>query len=576
MDPEEIKALLKAGIDAARGNNLIIARSIFQQVIDADPRNELAWMWLAQVSDNTEHRRQALEEVLSINPNNEKARLALDKLQTGTGSLRPASTPPSRPSEAGLRRSTSSPQSGGTSEPPNYLRPVQRHELPGNIWANSRRENSRLGFYLTGAVAVGLIGLAVLLIILRVTGDEEAATETDTPTPVIIFSPTATIPTPTPTQGRIVPAITVTQRTVDLPPTWTPSPTWTPLPSPTWTPQPPGLDQYTIVYAGNETAGDPFVLYSITADGTQLQEVRISLPPLEITSDEEPAQEPTEAPTEEGEPAEESPTDVPTEAPESSGEVEILDPALSPDGTQLVFTVQEGSIQELFIMDYPSGTPRQLTHLGAEQTLGAAWSPDGVNILFASNATGDFDVYMLDLTTGDDPFNWTNDEDFDDRDPAWSPDGRAFAFASDRAAKGQLEIFVTPLQGGEVCQMTDSSNSSFAPAWSPDGTRIAFITNRNTDNDLFVMRSDGATERVLSVNDGDAEERDPAWSPDGLWLVVSSNREGTDTSNLWLVPADGGTWQRVSESSGEARDAQWLTNALAVGPAPDYAFNCAR
>ncbi len=573
MDPEEIKALLKAGIDAARNNNMIIARSIFQQVIDADPRNELAWMWLAQVSDNTDHRRQALEEVLSINPNNEKARLALDKLQLGTSSLRPASIPPSRTSEPALRRPASSPAPSNPVEAPNYLRPVQRHELPGNIWANSRRENNRLGFWLTGAVAVAMIGLAVALIILRATGDDEAAKPTDTPTPVIIYSPTATIPTATPTQGRIVPPITVTAGPNILPPTWTPSPTWTPVPSPTWTPQPPGLDLYAIVYAGNETAGDPFALYGIRADGSQLQDIQISLPSLETA----PENEPTEAPTEESVSAEgETPTEVPTEAPESSDEVEILDPALSPDGTQLVFTAQIGTIQELFLMDYPNGTPRQLTHLGAEQTFGASWSPDGISIFFASNADGDFDVYLLDVTKTDDPFNWTNNDEFDDRDPAWSPDGKAFAFASDRAAKGQLEIFVSPLQGADVCQMTDSSNSSFSPAWSPDGTRIAFITNRNTDNDLFVMRSDGASERVLSVNDGDAEERDPAWSPDGLWLVVSSNREGGDTSNLWLVSPDGKTWQRVSESTGEARDAQWLTNSLAVGPAPDFVFNCVR
>ena len=575
MDPEEIKALLKAGIDAARNNNMIIARSIFQQIIDADPRNELAWMWLAQVSDNTEHRRQALEEVLSINPNNEKARLALDKLQMGTSTLRPASTPPSRTSEPTTRRPASTPPAAGTPEGvPNYLRPVQRHELPGNIWANSRRENNRLGFWLTGAVAVAMIGLAVALIILRATGDDEAAGPTDTPTPVIIFSPTATIPTATPTQGRIVPPITVTAGPTILPTTWTPSPTWTPLPSPTWTPQPPGLGLYTIVYAGNETAGDPLVLYSISADGTQLQNIRISVSSFESASVDE---EPTEVPTDEGEPSdEETPTEVPTDVPEVSGEVEILDPALSPDGTQLVFTAQIGGIQELFLMDYPNGTPRQLTHLGAAQTNAASWSPDGVSILFASNADGDFDVYLLDVTKSDDPFNWTNNEEFDDRDPAWSPDGKAFAFASDRAAKGQLEIFVSPLQGADVCQMTDSSNSSFSPAWSPDGTRIAFITNRNTDNDLFVMRSDGASERVLSVNDGDAEDRDPAWSPDGLWLVVSSNRGDSDTSNLWLVSPDGKTWQRVSENTGEARDAQWLTNSLAVGPAPDYEFNCVR
>ncbi|MBI5930577.1 MAG: PD40 domain-containing protein [Chloroflexi bacterium] len=567
MDPEEIKALLKSGIDAAKNNNLIIARSIFQQVIDADPRNELAWMWLAQVSDNTEHRRQALEEVLSINPNNEKARLALDKLQIGTGSLRPASTPPARPSEPSLRRSTSTP-----SEPVNVFRPVNRQQLPRDTWANSRRDSNRLGLWLTGGVAVALIGLAILLIVLRATGEDEAAKPTATFTPVIIFSPTATIPTATPTTGRIVPPITVTAGPNILPPTWTPSATWTPPPSPTWTPQPPELNRYRLVFSGNSAAGDPFVLYSITAANTELQQLTVSVPPFDDTGIAEPTEQPTEVPTDE------VATEAPTEAPQLSNEIELLDPAMSPDGTRVVFTAQVGEVQELFVMDYPSGTPRQLTRLGAEQTFSAAWSPDGTSILFASNADGDFDVYLVDVASADDPINLTNNEEFEDRDPTWSPDGKVYAYASDRAAKGQLEIFVAPVQGeGDVCQMTESSNSSFSPVWSPDGITIAFITNRNTDNDLFIMRSDGSGERVLSVNDGDAEERDPAWSPDGRWLVVSSNRGDNPVTALWVVSPDGKTWQRVSpESEGEARGAQWMTNELAVGPAPDYEFKCAR
>lgn len=571
MDPEEIKALLKAGIDAAKNNNLIIARSIFQQVIDADPRNELAWMWTAQVSENTDHRREALEQVLAINPNNEKARLALDKLQMGTGSLRPASTPPSRFSEPSLRRPSGTPLGGASPESP-LLRPVQRRDLPGDIWANSRRESNRLGLWLTGGVAVALISLAIFLIIQRATEDEESTAPTDTPTPVIIFSPTATVPTATPTQGRIVPPITITAGPNILPPTWTPSPTWTPLPSPTWTPQPPELYLYVMAYAGNQIAGDPFLLYSIIADGTELREIRIVLPTPENPEVAEPTEVPSEEPTEEGEPS-----DVPTETPEAFDEVWFLDPAMSPDGTKLIFTVQAAGVQELYYLDYPDGAPRQLTNFGAEQTHGAAWSPDGTRILFTSNVDGDFDIYLLDIVEGSVPINLTGNEGIVDRDPAWSPDGKVYAYASDRAAQGQLEIFVAPLRGDEICQMTDSTNSSFAPAWSPDGTRIAFITNRNLDNDLFIMRSDGATERVLSLNDGDAEDREPAWSPDGRWLVVSSNRGGSPVMRLWLVSPDGDVWQPVyEEGEGEARDPQWLQNDLAVRPAPDYEFSCAR
>ena len=72
MDPEEIQQLLKTGIEAAQSGNKIIARHILEQVVSKDPANEMGWLWLASVVETVEERRESLQQVLSINPNNKR------------------------------------------------------------------------------------------------------------------------------------------------------------------------------------------------------------------------------------------------------------------------------------------------------------------------------------------------------------------------------------------------------------------------------------------------------------------------------------------------------------------------
>lgn len=56
------------------------ARDIFLRIVEEDPRNELAWMWLAGLVDSLENKIIACENVLTINPSNEKARKYLESL----------------------------------------------------------------------------------------------------------------------------------------------------------------------------------------------------------------------------------------------------------------------------------------------------------------------------------------------------------------------------------------------------------------------------------------------------------------------------------------------------------------
>jgi len=73
--------LLKQGIEAAHAGRRREARDFFLHVVDIDPHNELAWMWLTGYVDELDDKIIACENVLTLNPANEKVRVYLNSLR---------------------------------------------------------------------------------------------------------------------------------------------------------------------------------------------------------------------------------------------------------------------------------------------------------------------------------------------------------------------------------------------------------------------------------------------------------------------------------------------------------------
>lgn len=72
-DSAEVSEMLRAGIRAAQTGNRAEARILLLRVTEADSKNENAWLWLASISEYPEELLVFLNNVLDINPENERA-----------------------------------------------------------------------------------------------------------------------------------------------------------------------------------------------------------------------------------------------------------------------------------------------------------------------------------------------------------------------------------------------------------------------------------------------------------------------------------------------------------------------
>lgn len=74
---DKLTQRLEAGIDAAKVGRKREAEQLLRQVVERDPDNEYAWLWLSSVVSGIERQRECLHQVLEINPNNSYARHGL-------------------------------------------------------------------------------------------------------------------------------------------------------------------------------------------------------------------------------------------------------------------------------------------------------------------------------------------------------------------------------------------------------------------------------------------------------------------------------------------------------------------
>ena len=80
MTPVDARDALELAIAALKAGNKVEARRLLDGLLAADRYNEQAWLWMSGVVDSDAERIICLENVLTLNPYNERARQGLEKL----------------------------------------------------------------------------------------------------------------------------------------------------------------------------------------------------------------------------------------------------------------------------------------------------------------------------------------------------------------------------------------------------------------------------------------------------------------------------------------------------------------
>jgi dipeptidyl aminopeptidase/acylaminoacyl peptidase len=209
----------------------------------------------------------------------------------------------------------------------------------------------------------------------------------------------------------------------------------------------------------------------------------------------------------------------------------VFGAAWSPDGKQIVFTSDIAGRSNLWKVNASGGWPIQLTQ-SDERQYGAAWSPDGKWIVYQQDHAGDelWDLYAV-PSEGGQIVNLTNTSAIREESPRWSHDGKTIAFGYKPKDGSQYDIALLNWSTRKVQLLTHEQQPGYAwnvVAWSSDDKTIYAGRVDPPFTDADVYRIDVATGKTenLTAHPGTIRYLGSSLSPDGKTLLLSSDAKG--------------------------------------------------
>jgi len=221
--------------------------------------------------------------------------------------------------------------------------------------------------------------------------------------------------------------------------------------------------------------------------------------------------------------------------------------------------------------DLPQTRPRYAS--GPDWIRNAHVSPSGARAVFEYRG----EVVTVPAKKGD-PRNLTRTPGAHERSPAWSPDGSQIAYISD--ASGEYELVIAPQDGHGEARTLPLTGAGFADdlKWSPDGRWISYADNSWS---LYVVDVASGDARKVSSEPlyGPLRARSlhHAWSPDSAWLAYTRNTP-TLHRQVWLYDVAGDRSHPVTDGLADATepvfdasgDYLWMASSTDAGPVRNW------
>ncbi|MDY0078452.1 MAG: PDZ domain-containing protein [Bacteroidales bacterium] len=190
--------------------------------------------------------------------------------------------------------------------------------------------------------------------------------------------------------------------------------------------------------------------------------------------------------------------------------------AISPSGKRVLLDARG----DIFSVPAENGLIVNLTNTQGVRELYPSWSPNGKYIAYYSDATGEYEVYLLENKEEATPRQLTKGSAAWKYEAEWSPDSKYLVY-SDRT----MQLWLLDVETGTqkaIDKATQSEIRSYA--FSPDSEWITYT--KESDNNLSaIWVYHISTAKATQLSDDQFNDWSPYFSKDGKFIFFVSNRD---------------------------------------------------
>src|SRR5437016_5069720 len=186
------------------------------------------------------------------------------------------------------------------------------------------------------------------------------------------------------------------------------------------------------------------------------------------------------------------------------------------------------------------------------------YKPDAGEGMTRFNDNQRLHIFVVDLATKQ--VRQLTQGDTDEHSINWSPDGKEILFASNREPNQDeffnYDLFTLRVADSSIRRLTATEYSEYEPLWSPDGKHIVYrgtrrgLTDRETtmeDTHVWVMNADGSDRREIGAVI-DNRQGPPHCSQEGNFVYFTAQERGSNY--LMSLPVSGGKHEYVVKERG--------------------------
>ncbi|HPT30775.1 MAG TPA: PDZ domain-containing protein [Prolixibacteraceae bacterium] len=189
---------------------------------------------------------------------------------------------------------------------------------------------------------------------------------------------------------------------------------------------------------------------------------------------------------------------------------------VSPTGKRALFDARG----DIFSVPAENGITENLTQTQDIREIYPSWSPDGKYMAYYSDATGEYEVYLLENAKGAVPKQLTKGSSAWKYAPVWSPDSKYLVY-SDRTMK----LWVLEVATGKQTEVDKATaNEIRSYDFSPDSRWIAY-PKEGSNGQAAIWVYDLSSGKRSQLTSGEFNDSDPVFSADGNYLFFTSGRD---------------------------------------------------